>query len=107
MGVFCKKSGKWGVFFGKKVENGFFVKNGPFLNAVVQYQHLLFYILLIWGGGCVRTQRAPAYGPRLTFRRRTRDDARVTREQRHRRHGISTASHEHSRRREELAETRR
>jgi len=60
-GVFCKKSGKWGCVV-KKVENGggVFVKSGPFLNAgCVMYSIsiFLFYILLIWGAGCVGTQR--------------------------------------------------
>jgi len=48
----CKKSGKWG--------GRFFVKSGPFLNAgCVMYSIsiFLFYILLIWGSGCVGTQR--------------------------------------------------
>jgi len=25
----------------------------------VQHQYFLFYIFLIWGGGCVHTQRTP------------------------------------------------
>jgi len=43
-GVFCKKGGKWGVFF--------FVKSRPFLNAeciVYSISIFLFYILQIWG----------------------------------------------------------
>ena len=51
MGVCCKK-----------VENGgaFFCKKWTFPQRTVryvQYQHFLFYILLIWGSGCVGTQR--------------------------------------------------
>jgi len=67
MGLFCKKKWKMGGVFGKKVENGFFVKNGPFLNAVVQYQYFLFYILLIWGGGAYAPNAPPclrAWAPR-------------------------------------------
>jgi len=58
-GVFCKKRKMVGVFC-KKVENGFFVKSGPFLNAgciMYSISIFLFYILLIWGD--VRTQRTP------------------------------------------------
>jgi len=50
-----------GVFFCKKVENGFFCKKKwtfPQCSVhYVQYQYFLFYILLIWG--CVRTQCTP------------------------------------------------
>ena len=45
------------------MENGgIFVKKWTFPQRrvhYVQYQYFLFYILLIWGGGCVRTQRTP------------------------------------------------
>ena len=57
---FVKKSGKWGVV--KKWKMGFFVKKWAFPQRrvhYVQYQYFLFYILLIWGRGCVRTQRTP------------------------------------------------
>ena len=50
-----------GVFFCKKVENGFFVKKWTFPQCrvhYVQHQYFLFYILLIWG---VHTH-TPAYG---------------------------------------------
>ena len=62
MGVaFYKKSGKWGVFFCKKVD----LSSTQGALCTVQYQYFLFYILLIWG--CVRTQRTPpAYGPELS-----------------------------------------
>jgi len=54
------------LFCKKKVENGvFWVKKWTFPQRrvhYVQYQYLLFYILLIWG---VRTYptHPPAYGP--------------------------------------------
>ena len=54
-GVFLYRSGKWGVFFCKK---------WTFLQRrvhYVQYQYILFYILLIWG--CIRTQRTPCLRP--------------------------------------------
>jgi len=63
MGVFCKKggkwgfclkSGKWGCFFGKKVDLS--STQGALCTVSVFF---LFYILLIWGEGCVRTQRTP------------------------------------------------
>jgi len=63
MGVFCKKVEN-GVFV-KKVENGgcFFGKKvdlssmqGALCTVSVFF---LFCILLIWGEGCVRTQRTP------------------------------------------------
>jgi len=52
VGVFCKKSGKWGGV----------VKKWTFPRRrvhYVQYQYFLVYILLIGGRGCVRTQRTP------------------------------------------------
>ena len=58
-GAFCKKSGKWGVFFCKKKWT--FPRRRV---HYVQYQYFLFYILLIWE--CVRT--LPAYRPDLRTR---------------------------------------
>ena len=66
---FCWKSGKWGCFLLKSGKWGvFFCKKWTFHQRTVhcvQYQNFLFYILLFFWGGCVRTQRTPppAYGP--------------------------------------------
>jgi len=41
-----------GVFFGKKVENGFFVKSEPFLNAgCIMYSISIFYFTFYLFGG--------------------------------------------------------
>jgi len=44
---------------------GVFCKQWTFPRRVhcAQYQYFLFYILLIWGGGCIRTQRTPPLLP--------------------------------------------
>ena len=56
-GCFVKKSGKWGVFFGKKVENGFFVKMD--LSSTQLYSISICYFTFYLFGGGVRTQRTP------------------------------------------------
>jgi len=68
--MFCKKSGKWGVFFVKKSGKcGCFVKSGPFLNAgCIMYTISIFLILhYTYLGECVRTQCPPAYGPEISI----------------------------------------
>ena len=57
MGVFCLKSGKWRCFCKKwKIWGLFFVKSGPFLNAVSVFFILRFTYL---GGGGAYAPNAP------------------------------------------------
>jgi len=62
-GVFCKKSGKWWVFFCKKVENNrgcFFVKSGPFLNAgCIMYSISIVYFTFCLFGGAYAPNAPP------------------------------------------------
>jgi len=65
---------KWGRVFGKKkLESGgvFLYKKRTFPQRrvhYVHYQYFLFYILLIWGGGCVGCRRTPpAHGPAIRY----------------------------------------
>jgi len=58
-GVFCKKSGKWGVFFCKKSE--------PFLNAgCIMYSISIFILHFTYSGDAYVPNAPPAYGPGLT-----------------------------------------
>jgi len=64
---FVKKKWKMGVFYVNKVENCFFVKSGPFLNAGCIMYSISIYFTFYLFGGCVSIQRTPclqAWGER-------------------------------------------
>ena len=75
MRVFCKKSGKWELFFVKqnwKMGGGFVKKSGPFLDAgCIMYSISIFYYTFYLFGGVYAPQPLPTGAPSLRLRSKT------------------------------------